>query len=135
MSDDDSLELYLFEPGKALMKAGAFNLICNRFDVLKLGRSTHYYITNNKEAVERLLRSGKIFRILKNLPLDKRSLKVAGRDFPRAEVTARNIPMTSDELKKKAGVTSGDDAHIFGLKSDADGNILLCTKRMFQKDL
>ena len=36
--------LYLFEPGKALMKAGAFNLISERFGILKLGSSTHYYI-------------------------------------------------------------------------------------------
>jgi len=135
MSDDDSLELYLFEPGKALMKAGAFNLISDRFDIRKLGRSTHYYIAEDKQTMERLLRFGKIFRILRNLPLDKRSIKVAGKDFPKAEVTARNIPMTSDELRKKTGVTSGDDAHIFGLKSDADGNILLCTKRVFKKDL
>ena len=135
IADADSRELYLFEPGKALMKAGAFNLIGIRFDIRKLGRSTHYYIAEDKQTMERLLKFGKIFRILKNLPLDKRSLKIAGRDFPRAEVTARNIPMTSDELRKKTGVTSGDDAHIFGLKSDTDGNILLCTKRVFKKDL
>ena len=52
-------------------------------------------------------------------------LKEAGLDFPKAEVTARNIPMDTDTLRKKLGVTSGDDAHIFGLKSDHLGNLLI----------
>ena len=61
-------------------------------------------------------------------PLDKRTIKAAGKEFPRAEVTARNIPMDTDTLRKKLGVTSGDDAHIFGLKSDSAGNLLIITK-------
>jgi hypothetical protein len=47
-------------------------------------------------------------------------------------VTARNIPMDTETLRKKLGVTSGDDAHIFGLKSDSLGNLLLCTNRVLQ---
>ena len=34
----------LFEPGKALMKAGCFRLIGQRFGASALGRDTHYYI-------------------------------------------------------------------------------------------
>jgi hypothetical protein len=56
-------------------------------------------------------------------------MKAAGAAYPRAEVTARNIPMDTETLRKKLGVTSGDDAHIFGLKSDSLGNLLLITRR------
>ena len=120
---------YLFEPGKAMMKAGAFNLISQRFNIRKLGRSTHYYITEDKEKASRLEGFGKVYEIVRCEPLDKRSMKAAGKDFPKAEVTARNIPMDTDTLRKKMGVTSGDDAHIFGLKSDCAGNLLLVTRR------
>ena len=131
--------VYLFEPGKALMKAGAFSLISDRFGISKLGSSTHYYIfseaddstsqegsTQSKAKV--LKQHGKVFRIIRMEPLDKRTMKAAGKEFPKAEVTARNIPMDTDTLRKKLCVTSGDDAHIFGLKSDSAGNLLIITK-------
>ncbi len=126
----DEAQRFLFEPGKALMKAGAFNLISRRLDIKKLGRSTHYYLFDNESMITELKRLGKVYEITRYEPLDKRTIKAAGKDFPKAEVTARNIPMDTDTLRKKLGVTSGDDAHIFGLKSDTSGNLLLCTKRV-----
>ncbi|MBQ8855337.1 MAG: hypothetical protein IJ023_04225 [Bacteroidales bacterium] len=131
LKDDDNTPMYLFEPGKALMKAGAFNLISTRFGIPKLGRSTHFYVFDDPEKIQEIRGSGKIYQIMKWEPLNKRSMKEAGKDFPKAEVTARNIPMDTDTLRKKLGVTSGDDAHIFGLKSDSLGNLLLCTNRVF----
>ena len=62
-------------------------------------------------------------------PLDKRTIKEIGKTYPKAEVTARNIPMDTDTLRKKLGAASGDDIHIFGLKSDLSGNILLVTSK------
>ena len=119
----------LLEPGKALMKAGCFNLIANRFGLSKLGVSTHYYVTESPDKADELKPYGKVYMILSVQPLDKRSIKAAGAAYPRAEVTARNIPMDTETLRKKLGVTSGDDAHIFGLKSDTLGNLLLITRR------
>ena len=121
---------FLFEPGKALMKAGCFNLIASRFSLHKLGRSTHYYLTDSAEKALSLKAYGKVFEILECHSLDKRSIKGIGRKYPKAEVTARNIPMDTDTLRKKAGVTSGDNAHIFGLKSDAEGNLLIAARRI-----
>ena len=119
---------FLFEPGKALMKAGAFNTLCHRFGLKKLGRSTHYYIIGKEELVSGL---GKTYKIISQGPLDKRSIKAAGAAYPKSEVTARNIPMDTDTLRKKLGITSGDDAHIFGLKSDILGNLILIAKRVY----
>ena len=118
---------YLFEPGKALMKAGAFNLTAERFGLHKLGLSTHYYIFNDEDKVETLKGYGKVFSIIRSELLDKRTLKAAGKEFPHSEVTARNIPMDTESLRKKMGITSGDDAHIFGLKSDSEGALLFIT--------
>ena len=121
---------FLFEPGKAMMKAGAYNLVSRRMDISKLGKSTHYYIFTDSDKINILKSLGKVYEILRCEPLDKRTMKTAGKDFPKAEVTARNIPMDTDTLRKKLGVTSGDDAHIFGLKSDSQGNLILCTRRI-----
>ena len=121
----------LFEPGKALTKAGAFSLPCGRFGMSKLGIHTHLY---TGEAVpEGLKPFGKWFEILAVEPLNNRSMKEVGKRYPQAEVTARNIPMTSDLLRKKLGCGSGGDVHIFGVRMDGGaepGNCLLITKRM-----
>ena len=121
--------IFLFEPGKALMKAGAFNTIARRFCLDKLAQSTHYYITDDADKAAGLMMYGKVYMALQVLPLDKRSIKETGKAYPKAEVTARNIPMDTDTLRKKLGVSSGDDYHIFGLKSDVSGNILLVTTK------
>lgn len=136
--EDIAQATHLFEPGKALMKSGAFNTICNRFGIKKLGRSTHYYIIGDIPANPHLATTnitvleefGKVYRIISHSPLDKRSIKAAGQAYPRSEVTARNIPMDTDTLRKKLGITSGDDAHIFGLKSDTAGNLLFICQKM-----
>lgn len=130
LSDRQMSERWLFEPGKALMKAGAFNLISERFGIGKLGTSTHYYIVVDEAKAAGLKGHGKLYRIISCSPLDKRSIRSAGKDYPKAEVTARNIPMDTDTLRKKLGVSSGDDIHIFGLRSDMDGNLLLITARL-----
>lgn len=118
----------LFEPGKALLKAGAFDLPCT-FGLSKLGRHTHLYVG---AAIPEALRPfGKCFRLLEALPLDKRGMRTIGQKYPRADVTARNIPLTSDQLRVKLGVRSGGDVHIFGLHSDAlHSNLLLVARRV-----
>jgi 16S rRNA G966 N2-methylase RsmD len=121
---------FLFEPGKSLTKAGAFNVTASHFHITKLGKSTHYYTTSNPSTTDALKGYGKVFQILGCSPLDKRSIKEAGKNHPKAEVTARNVPMTSDALRKKLGCSSGGDVHIFGLRSDLKGNLLMVCKRI-----
>ena len=121
----------LFEPGKALTKAGAFNLPCERFGMTKLGIHTHLY--TSKAVPEGLEPFGKWFQVLAVRPLNNRSMKEAGKRYPQAEVTARNIPMTSDLLRKKIGCASGGEVHLFGIRIDAAqgaGNYLIETKRI-----
>ena len=121
----------LFEPGKALAKAGAFDLPCAQFGLTKLGLHTHLYVGGT--VPEGLRPFGKTFGILEVVPLSNRTLKEVGRRYPQAEVTARNVPMTSDLLRKKLGCASGGDVHLFGVRVDtASGgdNYLIITKRI-----
>lgn len=113
----------LFEPGKALLKAGAFDLPC-RYGLGKLSQHTHLYLAS--APVSALTPFGKWFRILEVVPLDKRSIRDIGRRYPRASVTARNIPLTSDALRKKLGVADGGSVHIFGAKAASSNQLLVC---------
>lgn len=126
----------LFEPGKALMKSGCYNTLCSRYGMKKLGKSTHYYIPSQKseisadEPLADLKSLGKTFRILSTVPLDKRGIRSIAAEYPKADVTARNLPMDTDTLRKKLGTTSSDSYHIFGLKSDIAGNIIIAAQRI-----
>ena len=126
-SSGEESRLLLFEPGSALMKAGPFKLLC-REGMKKAGRSTQLYFTENRN-LEGL---GKYFRILELMPLDKRSMKAAATSCPKAGVSARNIPMGSDELRRRLGIKDGDRNHIFGIRCDfsdaPSGNYLLLTE-------
>jgi hypothetical protein len=124
----------LFEPGKAMAKAGAFGLPC-RYGLTKLGVHTHLY--SGKEVPEELVPFGKWFGVLEVLPLNNRTMKEVGKRYPQAEVTARNVPMTSDLLRKKVGCASGGDIHLFGVRADAAeeaGNYLIVTKKRYGTD-
>lgn len=122
----------LFEPGSVLMKAAPFRLLCS-FGMKKAGISTHLYFTDNNRKLE-IAGLGKIFKVIEVLPLDKRGIKSAGLKYPRAEVTARNIPMDSGTLRKRLGVKSGDSLHIFGIRCDflnsPSANFLIVTRRL-----
>lgn len=114
----------LFEPSAALMKAGCFRLICSRFGMKKLSSSTNLYTA--EEVPDGLSALGKSYKVLETLPFNNASLKEAARRYPRAEVTARNIPLSSDELRKKMGVRSGSDAHIFGCTALDARHLIIC---------
>lgn len=127
--DEIGTAAHLFEPGKALMKAGAYNLLSTEYGLKKLGRSTHYYIVSDQDSLAAIWKMGKVFSILRCESLDKRSIKQIAAEYPKAEVTARNLPMDTDTLRKKLGTKSSDQFHIFGLKSDTAGNLLLVASR------
>lgn len=118
----------LFEPGKALAKAGAFRLPCQRFGLTKLGLHTHLYMAET--VPEDLLPFGKVYDVQEVLPLNKQTLRQTGKRFPKADVTARNLPLTSDELRRRLGAPSGGGPHLFGLRADlpeGPENLLLVT--------
>lgn len=128
---------FLFEPGKALAKAGLFNAICTMQDnagngtmLLKAGRSTHLYFTDSQDNASDF---GKTFKIIGLAPFCKQGIRDFSAKYPQAEVSARNLPLTSEELRRKLKVQSGGDIHIFGLHIDfchgASANYLAAATR------
>ena len=138
---------WMFEPGKALMKAGAFSLVSARGGMFKTGVSTHYYIGTYQQCAE-YSGLGKIFEILRCEALDKGALRQAAVDFPKADITARNLPADTETYRKilqaerkklkkstrrndaEAYVSvRADDFHIFCLKADKAGPLLMVGRR------
>lgn len=119
----------LFEPGKALMKSGCFKLLCERCGMKKFGVSTHLYVRGEENGCEATKTLGKEYEIKEIYPFNNKTIKEVGKKYKKSSITARNLPVSSDELRKKMGLNSGSDAHLFALKSDCAGNLLLVTER------
>ena len=135
---DSTFARIIFEPGKSLTKAGVSNAICEMFGLVKLARFTHLYTISeplsDSESEQRtapLKDFGKVFYVKEILPLNKSSMKDVGKRYPHSEVSAKNIPMSSDELRTRLKVKSGDDAHIFGVRIETpynEDNYLIVTE-------
>lgn len=135
---DSTFARIIFEPGKSLTKAGVFNAICERFGLVKLARFTHLYTISEplsenelEQRIAPLKDFGKVFYVKEILPLNKASMKDVGKLYPHSEVSAKNIPMSSDELRTRLKVKSGDDAHIFGARIETpynEDNYLIITE-------
>lgn len=111
-----ALKGILFEPSATLLKAGCFNLLCDRLGLYKLGRFTQLYISDTP--AESLKSYGKLFNVKEVTNFDGHSIKALGKSLPRCSVTARNLPLSSDALAKRMGVTQGGDAHVFAFTAD-----------------
>lgn len=88
----------LFDPGKALLKAGCFKLLSQRFGLTKLATSTHLYGGPIESLPAGLGRCWLIDRVL---PFSSHTLKALGCEYPPMDVTARNIPLTSQQLAQR----------------------------------
>ena len=144
----------LLEPCPALLKAGAFRLPCARWGLLKLAASTHLYLlpasspsapgTETPSSVPGEPKSevpgtetphfapgNRFFKartVLEARPLGAAAVKTLRKSYPRAEVTARNLPLGSAELQKRLGVAPGGNVHIFGCRLADGASVLIITQ-------
>lgn len=108
---------FLYEPDVSLLKAGCFKLISARYKIEKLHPNTHLYTS-----VSRIPKfSGKIFRICSVTPYKDFSRQ---KKVQKANVVARNFPMSTDELRKKHKFKDGGNEWLF-FTTGPSGNLLV----------
>ena len=118
-----TLGKYLYEPGKGMLKAGAYKLISERYCCHKLAVSTHLY-TSDAEIADF---PGKTFCIEEVIPFNKKTLKEVAKRFPKADLTARNFPLDTNALKKLSGIKDGGSSHIFAVTLHNGEKVLIIT--------
>jgi len=93
---------YLYEPNASILKAGAFKSIANYFELKKLAVNSHLY--TSEELIENF--PGRIIEIsLTESP--KKGL------LEKANVIARNFPLTAEQIKKKYKVADGGSTYVY----------------------
>lgn len=115
-SQEDFVGKYLYEPSACMLKAGCFKLLCEKFKVYKVGISTQLYIAD--AIVPELQSLGKFFSVERIVPFGGRAMSDLGKEYPRCEVTARNLPVSSNEMRARMKNTSGGKVHLFACRAD-----------------
>jgi len=78
---------------------------------------------------EHLSHFGKFYQVIEDLPFASSVIKELGRKYPQAEVTARGVQISSEELRKKIRTKPGGPVHIFACQIDGGRRLLVCTLR------
>jgi 16S rRNA G966 N2-methylase RsmD len=113
---------YLYEPNASIMKAGAFKLVGERYDLNKLSTNTHLYTS------EKLIPDfpGRTFKIEKLNPNQKELNSLV--PTKQVNVITRNYPLRPEELKKKLNLRDGGDKYLIGFSTQTKKHVGLCLR-------
>lgn len=96
---------YLYEPNAAILKAGAYKLIAQRFGLTKLDTNTHLYTSDT--LIDHF--PGRVWKI--NAQCTMHNAQISS-----ANVLTRNYPLTAEQLKKKLHLKDGGDTYVIGCR-------------------
>ena len=108
-----------------ILKSGAFKLISEKFNIYKLHKNSHLYTSEN--FVEKFV--GRSFEIIQVCKFDKKEiLKFLPQG--KANIVARNFPLTVAEFRKKIGIKDGGEIYIFATTDYENNKIVIITKQI-----
>ncbi|MBR6878397.1 MAG: SAM-dependent methyltransferase [Bacteroidales bacterium] len=119
------IQSYLYEPNAALMKAGCFKLLTQRYDLLKLHRHSHLY-TSSKRIDDF---PGRVFEVEGWAPYNKRVKQALLADVSKASIATRNFPLSVAELRKVLKITDGDAVYLFATTIGEGQKIIINAKK------
>ena len=110
---------YIYEPNAAIIKAGAFKLVSERYGLYKMAPNTHLYVS--KKLIEDF--PGRVWQIM--------DCPIKDAKHCHASVLTRNYPMTAEQLRKKLKIKESDHYTIIGARV-GDKPTLFLAKRIHQ---
>ncbi len=117
---------YLYEPHAALLKAGAFRSIAAQYGLAKLATHTHLY-TSNHWLPEF---PGRGFEVKGVCKPDARALAPYLPDG-KANLTIRNFPARTDDLRKKWRLKEGGDVYLFATELHDKSKVVIVAKKVY----
>ena len=115
---------YIYEPNAAIIKAGAFRLVSERYQLHKLDHNTHLYTAD--QLIEDF--PGRVWKVTAQPIKNQRDIAALG--IQRAAILTRNYPLTPEELRKKFKLQESDSHFLIGARI-ACKPILLLAKRVY----
>lgn len=116
---------YLYEPNASILKAGAFNLVQQKYAVRKLHRNSHLYTSDY------LLNDfpGRKFEIQSIIIPNKKGIRELLALTNKANVTVRNFPMSVSEIRKRTRLQDGGKHYLFATTLADESKVwIVCEK-------
>ena len=121
----DSVLQYLYEPNPAVMKAGCYKLLTQRFDVLKLHKNSNLYTSG--QFVPDF--PGRIFEVEDWAPYNKKVKQSLLSNVDKASIAVRNFPLSVAELRKTLKIGDGDETYLFATTLKGEQKVIIRTKK------
>ena len=124
-----SPQQYLYEPNAAILKAGGFRIIAQRFDLQKIAPHSHLYtsadLVNNFQ--------GRIFKIEGVCKLDKKEISKYLSEN-KANITIRNFPLSVKQIREKLKLSEGGDIYLFATTDAGNQKIIIVCKKVLSSN-
>ena len=116
---------YIYEPCTAILKAGAFKLVAQRFQLEKLHPNSHLYTSD--QFVENF--PGRSFSVKQVSTFSKKDLRDLCKSVEKANLTIRNFPGSVAELRKRLKLKEGGDAYWFATTLANEKHVIIDTRK------
>ena len=116
---------YLYEPNAAVMKAGAYKWVAERFCLLKLHKNSHLYTSETLVADF----PGRVFEVEAWADYNKKVKPTLLADVDKANLAVRNFPLSVDELRKALKMGEGGEVYLFATTLRNGRKVVIKTKK------
>lgn len=116
-----AIQQYIYEPNAAIIKAGAFRLVGNRYELQKLDTNTHLYTADT------LLPDfpGRVWEVIEAEVKDpKKQLDTQAK----YSIISRNYPLSPEEIRKKYKLKDGDDRYLLAARHQGKPRLILARR-------
>lgn len=121
----DGVSRYLYEPNPALMKAGCFKLLTERYEVSKLHKNSNLY-TSEQRITDF---PGRVFEVEGWAHYNKKLKQTLLPDVDKASIAVRNFPLSVAELRKTLKIGDGDAVYLFATTLKGEERVVIRTKK------
>ena len=96
--------IYIYEPNAAIIKAGAFKIVAQQYQLCKMSANTHLYLS------DKFIKDfpGRVWQIV--------TTNIKQQKDIRANIMTRNYPLTPEQLRKKLKIKDSDTHTIIGAR-------------------
>ncbi len=120
-----SVQKYLYEPSKAIFKAGLFKAIAQQYGLYKIAPNSHLYTSD--AYIPNFM--GRVFEVKEVLPYHKKTFEQFNT-IPY-NIISRNFPDTPEQIAKKLSIrTGGEIEYLIATKDNQDKAILILAQRL-----
>ena len=117
----DDIQQYIYEPNAAIIKAGAFRLVGEQYELKKLDTNTHLYTSDT-------CMSGFPGRVWEVIDAEVKEPKHQLDKSVRYSIISRNSPLSPEEIRKKYKLKDGDDRYLLAARHQGKPKLILARR-------